>query len=108
MNSDGRTHSRSTMCSLSLLSAWADIVFVCSLAWYLPMTADCHSAVFSLSVLSRALFPVYVHHLGLMNRGGQLVVGGLQGIGRLPLQLGDHPGGDRQPEEVAGQLLDLP
>ena len=24
------------------------------------------------------------------------------------LQLGDHPGGDRQPEEVGGQLLDLP
>ena len=51
---------------------------------------------------------VDVDHLGRVDRGGQFVVGGLQRRGRLPLQLGDHPGGDRQPEQVAGQLLDLP
>ena len=35
------------------------------------------------------------------------VVRGLQHRGRLPLELGDHPRGDRQPEQVAGHLLDL-
>src|SRR5208337_2143575 len=47
-------------------------------------------------------------HRGLMDRSGQFVVGGLQRPRRLPLQFGDHPGGDRQAEQVAGQLLDLP
>ena len=45
---------------------------------------------------------------GRVDRGGQFVVGGLQRLGRLPLQFGDHAGGDRQPEQIAGQLLDLP
>jgi hypothetical protein len=33
---------------------------------------------------------------------------GLQLAGPLPLQTADHPGGDRQPEQVEGQLLDGP
>jgi hypothetical protein len=33
---------------------------------------------------------------------------GLQHVGRLPLQSGDHPGGDRQAQEVQGQLADGP
>ena len=51
---------------------------------------------------------VGVDHSGRVDGGGQLVIGGLQRLGRPSLQLGDHPGGDRQPEQVAGQLLDLP
>ena len=46
--------------------------------------------------------------LGLMDRGRQFVVGSLQDGGRLPFQLGDHPGGDREAEQVGGQLVDLP
>jgi site-specific DNA recombinase len=51
---------------------------------------------------------VGVHHLGRVDRRGQLVVRGRQRRGRVPLQLGNHPRGDRQPEQVADQLLDLP
>ena len=49
-----------------------------------------------------------VDHLRGVDRGRQFVVRGLQRQGRLPLQLGDHPGRDRQSEHVTGQLLDLP
>jgi hypothetical protein len=36
----------------------------------------------------------------------QLLDRGLRLGGGLPLQPGDHPGGDRQPEQVGGQLAD--
>ena len=51
---------------------------------------------------------VDVRRTGGVDRDGQFVVRGLQDLGTASLQLGDHPGGDRQPEEVGGQLLDLP
>ena len=43
-----------------------------------------------------------------MDRSRQFVVRGFKGDGRLPFQLGDHPGGDRQRKQVGDQLLDLP
>src|ERR1700678_4236386 len=50
---------------------------------------------------------VDINHLGLMDRSREFVVRGFQGDGRLPFQLGDHPGGDRKGKQVAYQLLDL-
>jgi hypothetical protein len=47
-------------------------------------------------------------HFGLMDRDGEFVLGGFQDGGRLPFQLGDHPGGDREREQVGGDLADLP
>jgi hypothetical protein len=43
-----------------------------------------------------------VGQLRRVDRTGQFVVGGLPRRRRLPLQLADHPGGDRQPEQVTG------
>ena len=51
---------------------------------------------------------VDVRRLGGVDRDGQFVVRGFQNLGTATLQLGDHPDGDHQPEEVGGQLLDLP
>jgi hypothetical protein len=50
---------------------------------------------------------VDIDHLGLMDRSRKFVVRGFKGDGRLPFQLGDHPGGDRKGKQVAYQLLDL-
>ncbi|XBH03585.1 recombinase family protein [Singulisphaera sp. Ch08] len=61
--------------------------------------------------LAKLLTPrrlVDVRHLGLMDRQRQFVVGSLQSRGRLPFQLGDHPGGDRQGKQIGTDLLDLP
>jgi hypothetical protein len=44
---------------------------------------------------------------GVVDARRHFVVRGFQHRGRLPLELGDHPRGDRQTEEVAGDLLDL-
>lgn len=35
-------------------------------------------------------------------------LGSLQSRRRLPFQLGDHAGGDRQAKQIGGNLLDLP
>ena len=43
-----------------------------------------------------------------VDRDGEFVVRGFQDLGTASLQLGAHPGGDRQPEKVGGQLLGLP
>jgi hypothetical protein len=43
-----------------------------------------------------------------MDRDREFVMGGFQDGGRLPFQLGDHPGGDREREQVGGDLADLP
>jgi hypothetical protein len=45
---------------------------------------------------------------GVVDVQRHFVVRGVQHRGRLPLQLGDHTRGDRQAEQVADQLLDLP
>ena len=37
---------------------------------------------------------VDINHLGLMDRSRKFVVRGYKGDGRLPFQLGDHPGGN--------------
>ena len=51
---------------------------------------------------------VDVRRLGVVDRDRQFVGGGFEDGGRLPLQLGDHPGGDREREHVGGDLADLP
>src|SRR5271166_5648064 len=50
---------------------------------------------------------VDINRLGLMDRSRELVVRGFKGDGRLPFQLGNHSGGDRQSKQVAYHLLDL-
>jgi len=50
---------------------------------------------------------VDVCHLGSMDGSREFVVRSLQSRSRLPFQLGDHPGGDREGEQITGQLLDL-
>ena len=51
---------------------------------------------------------VDIHRVRLMDRDRQFVVRGFQNRGTLSFQLGDHPGGDRQSQQVGGYLLDLP
>src|SRR5262245_38571552 len=48
-----------------------------------------------------------INHLRLKDRSCEFVVRSFKGDGRLPFQLGDHPGRDRKGKQVAYQLLYL-